>query len=151
MKKETSPARTVDDYLKPLPPEVRKSLQTLREQIKSAAPEAEELISYQIPTYKQNGPLVHFAAFPNHCSLVAVNKDLVKKYSTEWKSHKVSGTTIQFTADHPIDPSLVKKIVKERIAQNAERVQAKELASKSNSAKEQPLKTQVSQKGRKKI
>lgn len=64
----TIKAKTVDEYLHELPEAQRDMLEKLREAIKTAAPEAEEVISYRIPTYKYHGPLVHFAAFKNHFS-----------------------------------------------------------------------------------
>ena len=58
--------KSVDEYIKTFPAEIQKILQQVRETIKKAAPEAEETINYQIPTFKLNGNLVHFAAFKNH-------------------------------------------------------------------------------------
>ena len=65
-----SDAATVDEYLARLDRPERTVLAKLREQIRQAAPEAEEVISYQIPTYRLHGPLVHFAAQPKHLSLL---------------------------------------------------------------------------------
>lgn len=120
MKKGIPPAQHVDEYLLRFPADVSAVLTKLRQVIKSAAPEAEELISYQIPTYKYCGPLVHFAAFSDHCSLYTVNKNIVKQFAAELKPFKISGTTIHFSPGKPIPAALVKKIVKERIAQNEE-------------------------------
>ena len=58
--------KTIDEYIKTFPNDIRKILETVRQTIKKAAPDAEETISYQIPTFKLNGNLVHFAAFKNH-------------------------------------------------------------------------------------
>jgi len=74
MKKRTSntksaPAKNVDEYLAGVPKEARATLEKLRKTIKAAAPRATEVISYQMPMYKQNGMLVGFAAFKDHCSL----------------------------------------------------------------------------------
>ncbi len=112
------PARNVDEYLMSLDGPTRELLTELREAILTAAPKAEELISYRIPTYKQNGPLVHFAAFRNHCSLVVINTEIIDKFSKELKTYKTSGTTIHFTPEKPLPATLVKKIVKMRIGQN---------------------------------
>ena len=65
---QSGPAKNVDEYLAAVPEMVQPVLEKLRKTIRSAAPQAEEVISYQIPTYKYHGPLVHFAAFRNHCS-----------------------------------------------------------------------------------
>lgn len=110
--------RTVDEYLVLQDKANREMLTTVREAILSSAPKAEELISYRVPTYRLNGPLVHFAAFKNHCSLVVVNKDIISTFAKELRDYKTSGTTIHFTKDHPLPSSLVKKIVKLRIQQN---------------------------------
>ncbi|MDP9230728.1 MAG: DUF1801 domain-containing protein, partial [Bacteroidota bacterium] len=60
---------TVDDYLNNVPEKERAVLEKLRRTIKSVVPKAEEVISYQMPTFKYNGGLVSYAAFKNHCSL----------------------------------------------------------------------------------
>jgi uncharacterized protein YdhG (YjbR/CyaY superfamily) len=96
-------------------------LEKLRAAIKSAAPKADEVISYRIPTYKYYGPLVHFAAHESYCSLIAVNKAVLKTFCGELESFDVSGTTIHFTDEHPIPAALVKKIVKARMKENEER------------------------------
>ena len=66
---KSAPARDVDDDLARVPEEARATLEKLRKTIKAAAPRATEVISYQMPMYKQNGMLVGFAAFKDHCSL----------------------------------------------------------------------------------
>src|SRR5687767_7939775 len=66
-------AATVDEYLERLGAPERKALGSLRAQITRAAPRATEVISYQIPTYRLNGPLVHFAAQPRHLSFTVVS------------------------------------------------------------------------------
>lgn len=111
-------AATVDEYLDAIPDDVRKMLRKVREAIKEAAPKAEEVISYQIPTYKYLGPVVHFAAFKNHCSFFGVSKSLLQNFEKELRPFKVSGTTIHFSVDNPLPAALVKKFVKERIKQN---------------------------------
>lgn len=119
--KESARPETVDDYVAAVPKEDRDVLENLRNTIKSAAPEAEEVISYGIPTYKYKGPLVHFAAFKNHLSFYGVNKSLLETVKDELKDHKLSGTTIHFSAKNPLPEEFVKKIVQKRIEQNEER------------------------------
>ena len=122
MKKDTVVAipKTVDEYLMALPEDQQEALEKIRQAIKSAAPKAEEVISYQIPTYKLNGPLVHFAAFKNHLSLVVVSKSIAETFAKELAPFKSSGRTIHFTPEKPIPAALVKKIVKERVRENGE-------------------------------
>ncbi len=113
-KKDRS-AETVDDYIAPLPQAVRTALEELRNVIKAAAPKADEVIGYRIPTYKHNGPLVHFAAFKDHCSFIVVSEPTLRSFSNELKSYRTSGTTIHFTAEKPLPAELVTRIVKARI------------------------------------
>ncbi len=123
----TKPARNVDEYLRTLPIKVRVMLEKLRKVIKSTAPMAEEVISYRIPSYKYNGPLVFFAAYESHCSLFVVDKSILKIFSAELKPYDTSGTTIHFTPDHPLPVALVKNIVRTRIGQNEETFKAKKI------------------------
>lgn len=119
-KKEATPAKTVDSYLEALPEDMRLTLEKLRKSIKAAAPKAEELISYQIPTYKYLGPLVHFAAFKDHCSLIVVSKSIFEIFKKELQGYKTSGRTIHFMPEKPLPVSLVQKIVKMRLKENEE-------------------------------
>ena len=80
------------------------------------------MISYQIPTYKHEGPLVHFAAFENHCSFVVVTKSIISAFKKELEPFKTSGTTIHFSPEKPLPASLVRKIVKARLKENEERL-----------------------------
>ena len=126
---KSAPAKTVEEYLQLVPKEMRMLLKELRQAIRSAAPQAEEVISYQVPTYKYKGPLVHFAAFKKHCSLIVVDKNILETFSTELQSYKTSGTTIHFTPDHPLPVNLVRKIVKIRIDENEQREVLKKMHS----------------------
>ena len=130
MKTETATAKTVDEYPAKLPDDIQSLLQKLRQSIKKAAPNAEELISYQIPTYKYLGALVHFAAFKDHCSLVVINKNIVTTLQKELQAYKTTGTTIHFTAVKPLPATLVQKIVKMRIKDNEDLQEAKKRLKK---------------------
>lgn len=118
VKEKTTDGGTVSEYLAGVPQPMRKILSAMRAAIREAAPKAEEKISYGIPTYKLNGPLIHWAAFKNHASLIGVEKNLLKQFASELKPFKTAGSTIRFTAEKPLPGSLVKKIVKYRVAQN---------------------------------
>lgn len=108
----------VDGYLAGLPVAQRRALQKLRKVIRSAAPTAEEYISYRMPAYKYLGFLVFFAAFKNHCSFFVVSTALMKKLGKELSAYETSGGTIHFTPEKPLPATLVKKIVKARIKEN---------------------------------
>jgi uncharacterized protein YdhG (YjbR/CyaY superfamily) len=117
--------RTVDEYLAALPQEARTTLEKLRKTIKAAAPRATEGISYQMPMYKQQGMLVGFAAFKDHCSLFPGAK-AVATYKDELKAYKTSKGTIRFPIGKPLPTALVKKLVKSTIKENERRAAEKE-------------------------
>jgi len=114
----STPARDVDSYLAAAPEEARATLEKLRKVIKAAAPKAAEVISYQIPTYKYHGPLVAFAAFPNHCGFYVMSTAVMDAHRDELKSYDTAKITIRFPANKPLPAALVRKIVKARIAEN---------------------------------
>jgi uncharacterized protein YdhG (YjbR/CyaY superfamily) len=117
--------KTVDEYLKAVPEQQRKTLEKLRQSIKAAAPKAEEVISYGIPMYKQNGFLGGFGAFKSHCSYFPTSGQLIKTMAAELKSYKVSKGTIQFPIDKPLPAALVKKMIRARIRENEMAISAK--------------------------
>jgi len=110
--------KTVDEYLAPLPDDKRAALERLRKIIRSAAPEAEECISYGVPSYKFNGYLVGFAAAAKHCSFYPGGRP-VEYLKADLKAYDISKGTIRFQPDKPLPVALVKKLVKIRLAQNA--------------------------------
>lgn len=112
-------AKDVDAYLAALPDEARATLEKIRKVIKAAAPAAVEVISYQIPTYKYHGMLVSFAAFPNHCGFYVGTYILeMEAFKDELKSYDIGKGTIRFPVNKPLPATLVRKIVKARMAQN---------------------------------
>ena len=123
--KKGAPAKTVDEYIAAAPKEMQAALRDLRKAINSAAPEAEETISWRMPCYKYHGLLVFFAAFKNHMSLFPASKTTVKKFRNKLRKFEISGTTIHFTPDEPLPAALVKQIVKSRMKENELRIRAK--------------------------
>jgi uncharacterized protein YdhG (YjbR/CyaY superfamily) len=112
------PARDVDDYLASVPEEMRAALEKLRKAIKSAAPKATETISYRIPTFKHEGPLVAFSAARNHCAFHLMSPSLMEARKDELRAYDTTTATVRFTADKPLPAELVKDLVKARIAEN---------------------------------
>ena len=110
-------ASSVNGYLKTVPRSARAALERLRRTIKAAAPEATEVISYGIPMFKHHGMLVGYAAFKDHCSLF-MSTNITKALKKQLASYATSKGTIRFTADKPLPATLVRKLVKARIAQN---------------------------------
>ena len=117
-------AASVDDYISNADPHVKKALRDIRKTIKSAAPNAEEVISYQIPGYKYHGMLVFFAAWKDHISLYPApwSADSLKK---EMSVYKGSKGTIKFPIGEPMPLALIKKMVKYRVKENEERAALK--------------------------
>ena len=112
---------TVDDDLAALPEDQREALGKLRDAIREAAPEATEKISYQMPMYMQEGHLVGFAAFKNHLSLMTTSTTLPEEMAHELERWEINNSVIKFTPGTPLPKALVKKIVKRRLKENAER------------------------------
>lgn len=117
--------KTIDEYIGIFNRDVQKILELVRQTIKKSAPEAEETINYQIPTFKFNGNLVHFAAFKNHVGFYP-GSEAIKVFKKEIASYKSSKGAIQFPIDRPMPLTLIKKIVKYRVKINsAKNIQTK--------------------------
>jgi uncharacterized protein YdhG (YjbR/CyaY superfamily) len=111
-------AASVDDYLARLAEPERSALARLRAQIRKAAPKAEEVISYRIPTYRQSGPLVHFMATTKHLSFIVVSAGAIAAFRGELAAFDVSGRTIRFSARKGLPAGLVRRIVRARVREN---------------------------------
>lgn len=112
--------RTIDDYLAALSDDKRAALGRLRKTIRAAAPRAEECISYQLPAFRLDGkPLVAFGATTNHCAFYPMSGTTVEAHKDELKDYDTSKGTIRFQPDNPLPVTLVHKLVKARIAENA--------------------------------
>jgi uncharacterized protein YdhG (YjbR/CyaY superfamily) len=104
---------------------MRTALQDLRETIREAAPDAEEVISYKIPAFRLHGMLVYYAAFKDHCSFFVGSTRVRRMFAAELKPFAAGKGTFQFTPARPLPAPLVKRIVKERIAENESRAPSK--------------------------
>jgi len=113
--------QTVDEYLQLLSDEQRAALEQLRRTIHSAAPQAAECISYQIPGFRLGGRLlVSFGAGANHCAFYP-GAFPVENHKDELKAYETSRGTIRFAADRPLPATLVRKLVKTRIKEYEDR------------------------------
>ena len=111
--------KDVDEYLAGVPEPARSTLNRVRAAIRSAVPpEATEAISYRMPTFKYKGPLLGFAAFPNHCGLYPMSPAVMEAFKKELQGFHTSKGAIRFPVDKPLSAALVKKLVKARIAEN---------------------------------
>jgi uncharacterized protein YdhG (YjbR/CyaY superfamily) len=109
--------KTIDEYIETFPEDVQSILEKMRQTIRKAVPEAEEAISYQIPTFKLNGNLVHFAAFKNHIGFYPTSTG-TEAFKKELSLYKGSKGSVQFPIEKPIPYDLVKKIVVFRRKEN---------------------------------
>ena len=130
MEKAKVVPETVDQYIAAFPADVKKRMQQLRKTIKAGAPNADELISYQMPGYKYFGMLVYFAAYKNHIGFYPGAGGLLEFYK-ELSSFKSAKGSVQFPHDEPIPYDIISKIVKFRVKQNEDKFSLK----KSNGKK----------------
>ena len=115
-------ATTIDAYLAALSDDKRAALQKLRKTIKATAPKAEEYITYGLPAFRLDGrPLVAFGAAANHCAFYPMSAATIEAHKAELGGYETSKGTIRFQPGKPLPATLVRKLVKARIAENAGR------------------------------
>lgn len=108
---------TIDEYIAGFPEEIQALLRQMRQVIHAAAPEATEAIAYQMPTFRLNGNLVHFAAFKNHIGFYPAPQG-IEQFQEELSKYKGAKGSVQFPLDQPIPFDLVTRIVQYRAEQN---------------------------------
>jgi uncharacterized protein YdhG (YjbR/CyaY superfamily) len=108
---------SIDEYIATFPEEIQKILKELRATIKVSAPDAEEKISYQMPTFTLKGNLVHFAAFKNHIGFYPTPSG-IQAFKEELSIYEGAKGSVQFPIDKPMPLKLISKIVKFRVAEN---------------------------------
>lgn len=116
--------KTIGEYIAGFPPDVQKILENIRETIRAAAPKAEEAISYQMPTFKLNGNLVHFAAFKRHIGFYPVPSG-IEKFKDELSIYQQGKGSVQFPLNQPIPYELISRIVKFRVEENLKKATLK--------------------------
>jgi uncharacterized protein YdhG (YjbR/CyaY superfamily) len=113
-------SQTIDEYIAQFPIEIQKRLQSMRKTIAKAAPKAEEAMKYGIPTFVQNGNVVHFGGFKNHIGFYPAPQGL-EAFKKELSKYPGSKGTVQFPHDQPLPLDLVTKITKFRVKQQEEK------------------------------
>jgi len=124
MKTKQTASSTIDEYIAGFPPDVQAILQKIRLTIREAAPDAEETISYQMPTFTLKGNLVHFAAFKEHIGFYPTPTG-IEKFQKELSAYKGAKGSARFPLDQPIPYGLIGKIAKFRAKENAAKAAAK--------------------------
>lgn len=108
----------VEEYLAGVPEPARRTLEKVRAAIRSAVPaEATEAIGYGVPTFRYKGGLVGYAAFAKHCSFFPMSLAVMAAFAKELEGYSTAKGTIHFPVDRPLPVSLVKKMVRARVAE----------------------------------
>ena len=117
--------KNVDEYIALQPWRIRETLEHLRQTIKLAAPEAEEVISYQMPGYKFHGVLVWFAAFKNHYGFYCI-PDVLLKFKDQLSAFELTKSAIRIPLDTPVPERLITEIVQYAVKENLRKKLIKE-------------------------
>ena len=126
----------INEYIAAFPDDVRERLEQVRTVIHKAVPEAEEAISYAIPTFKLNGNLVHFAAFKNHIGFYPTPTG-IEEFREELSKYKEGKGSVQFPFDQPLPLDLIRRIVLFRKKKNLAKASPKKAAPKVNTKSSQ--------------
>jgi uncharacterized protein YdhG (YjbR/CyaY superfamily) len=118
----------VDEYINSYPENIKIKLEKLRQSIKKAAPEAEEIISYNMPAYKYFGVLIYFAAYKNHIGFYPTSSGILA-FKNELSVYKGAKGSVQFPVDKPLPFNLITEIVKFRLNENVEKAKIKRVKS----------------------
>lgn len=121
--------KNTDEYISLFPPHVQLILQQLRKSIRDLIPEAEETISYGIPTFRLYGNLVHYAAYKNHIGFYPGAAG-IEIFKDKLSGYKLSKGTVQFPIDEPLPFDLILEIVQYRANQNLQKAQARKRKDK---------------------
>lgn len=109
--------KNVDEYILSFPEQTQKLLIQVRATIKKTAPEAEELISYQMPAYKYHGVLVYFGGYEKHIGFYPTPSG-IENFKEELSKYKSSKGAVQFPLNEPMPLKLIAKIVAFRMKEN---------------------------------
>jgi uncharacterized protein YdhG (YjbR/CyaY superfamily) len=124
MKKDSTTPANIDEYIAGFPEDIQAILQKIRKTVHKAAPEAQERISYQMPTFFLEGNLVHFAAFKNHIGFYPTPSG-TEKFRKEISAYQAAKGSIQFPLDAPMPYELITRIVEFRVRENLAKAIAK--------------------------
>jgi uncharacterized protein YdhG (YjbR/CyaY superfamily) len=109
--------KTIDEYIATFPKDIQVILEELRQAIRESAPEAEEAIRYQMPTFRLNGNLVHFAAYKNHIGFYPT-PSAIEAFKEELSAYKTSKGAVQFPLTEPLPFVLIKEMLRFRVRAN---------------------------------
>lgn len=116
----TNKPQTIDQYIAGFPKDIQVILEQVRATVRKAAPGARETIKYAIPTFMQNGNLVHFAAFKNHIGFYPT-PGAGEEFKEALSIYKTGKGSVQFPLDQPMPLDLITKIVQWRVEKDREK------------------------------
>jgi len=123
--------RSVDDYIDSQPEAVRRTLEIVRSTIRKAVPQAQEVISYKMPTYLLNGDrLLYFAVWKQHYAMYGATEGVVAAFGDELAPYEIEKGTIRFPLSEPVPVKLIGRIAKFRATEVTQRARAKAAATK---------------------
>lgn len=124
MATKQAPPKNIDEYIARFPADVQAILEQIRLTIRTAAPDAKEVISYQMPAFHLKGNLVYFAAWQKHIGFYPpVSGD--EELKQEAAAYAGDKGNLQFPIDQPIPFDLISKLVKQRVKENLAKAAAK--------------------------
>ncbi len=124
MDSEKSGFQSIDAYIAAQPEPVQERLQTLRETVKAAAPQAKEKISYNMPAFELHGNLVYFGAAKSHIGFYPT-PSAIKAFKDDLAAFHSAAGSVQFPFDQPLPLDLITKMVKFRVEENLAKAAAK--------------------------
>jgi uncharacterized protein YdhG (YjbR/CyaY superfamily) len=124
MKANSAAPKDIDEYIAGFPKDIQQRLEKIRMTIREAAPDAEEAIKYQMPTFTLKGNLVHFAAFKNHIGFYPAPRG-IEQFKDELSAYEGAKGTVRFPLGQPIPYELIGRIVKFRVQDNLQKSAAK--------------------------
>jgi len=122
---ETIKFETVTQYINTFPETVQVLLEQIRKTIQENAPDAEEVISYNIPALKYHGMLIFYSAYQKHVSISTAPFAVFEIFAKELASYKRSKSTVQFPLNEPLPLELIAKMTQFRVKENLELAEEK--------------------------
>ena len=116
--------QTIEQYIAGFSPDIQSLLEELRSVIREEAPEAEETISYQLPTFKLHGNLIHFGAFKNHIGLYPTPSGM-EQFREALSAYENAKGSVKFPLNQPLPWDLIREIVRFRVNENLEKARSK--------------------------
>mgnify|MGYP001302773043 CR=1 FL=1 len=118
--------RSIEDYIATFPPDVQETLRRICDTVQEAVPEAEGVISYQIPAYRHHGWIFYVSAAARHYALSCPPPSAVfEAFEAELAPYSLSKSTIRFPKDKPIPFGLIAEMSRFRAKENLARARTR--------------------------